>query len=120
MVSRGKPLGDPLSAARAPCRRYTVYILPHSHTDIGYTDVQPDALAKHQRYLEEGMALAARTAGLPPDARFKWNLETLYEADDWLKAATPAQAAAFVKTVKNGGLGLDALLRQRADRIVPP
>jgi hypothetical protein len=25
-----------------PVRKLTVYILPHSHTDIGYTEIQPD------------------------------------------------------------------------------
>jgi alpha-mannosidase len=109
LLSQGKPLGEALSAERTPARQYTVYILPHSHTDIGYTDVQPDALAKHQRYLEEGMALASQTAHRTPDARFKWNLEVLYEADEWLKAATPAQTAQFVKSMKSGGIGLDAL-----------
>ncbi|BDI34401.1 hypothetical protein CCAX7_64520 [Capsulimonas corticalis] len=109
LLADGAPLGEALRAARTPSRRYTIYILPHSHTDIGYTDVQADALAKHQRYLEEGMALAASTAKLPPDARFKWNIETLYEIDDWLKTASPKQIDTFLQTARTGGLGLDAL-----------
>ena len=31
----------------APVRKWTVYVLMHSHVDIGYTDLQPN-IAKKQ------------------------------------------------------------------------
>ena len=34
-------------------------------------------------------------ARLPADDRFRWNLESLVEVDDWLKKATPEQTAQF-------------------------
>lgn len=98
-----------VTAERLPCHRYTIYSLLHSHTDLGYNYTQAEALARHQSYLEEGLALNAASMGLPTDDRFRWNLETLYEADDWLKKATPAQIATFQKAAQTGNLGLDAL-----------
>lgn len=109
LLRKGQPGTPAITAERLPCRRYTIYSLQHSHTDIGYNYLQAEALARHQSYLEEGLALNAASAGLPTDDRFRWNLETLYEADDWLKKATPAQVAAFQKAAQTGNLGLDAL-----------
>ncbi len=106
---KGRSNAPAVAAERLPCRRYTIYSLQHSHTDLGYNYLQAEALARHQSYLEEGLALNAASADLPTDDRFRWNLETLYEADDWLKKATPAQAAAFQKAAQTGNLGLDAL-----------
>jgi hypothetical protein len=109
LSSRGRPEGEPVSAMRRPCRKYAIYILPHSHMDIGYTDLQPATLRRHQEYLEQGLQLAEKTASYPKDARFKWNVESLYEIDGWLKTASPEKIAAFKKAVKDGVLGLDAL-----------
>lgn len=106
---KGQPADPPVAAERQPCHRYTIYSLQHSHTDLGYNYLQADALARHQGYLEEGLVLNAASAHLPTDDRFRWNLETLYEADDWLKKATPVQVAAFQKAAWTDNLGLDAL-----------
>jgi alpha-mannosidase len=109
LFAQGQPLGEALAADRRPCRHYTIYCLEHSHMDIGYAYLQDKALALHQQYLETGLKLNAADANLPPDDRFRWNIESLYEVDDWLKHATPAQTAEFRTAVKSGNLGLSAL-----------
>ena len=48
-----------------PARKLTVYILPHSHTDIGYTAIQTDIEEKQINNLLQGMADARRTANYP-------------------------------------------------------
>ena len=77
--------------------------------DIGYAYLQADALARHQQDLQDGLKLNAAQAGLPPDDRFRWNLESLVEADNWLKQASPEQIAQFQTAVRTGNLGLSAL-----------
>ena len=93
---------------RAPCtlkpaRKLTVYILPHSHTDIGYTAIQTDIEEKQINNLLQGMADARRTADYPEGARFVWNVEVLWAADLFLQrlaadssarsSSTPSSAA---------------------------
>ncbi len=49
-----------------PVRKWVVYLLPHSHVDIGYTHVQTDVEHSHWRYYEQAIAAAHKTADYPP------------------------------------------------------
>lgn len=49
-----------------PVKELTVYITPHSHTDIGYTEIQTAIEKKQVQNLIDGMAAAKRTASYPP------------------------------------------------------
>ena len=93
----------------SPARPWVVYILPHSHVDIGYTNVQTEIEKLQWKYLDEAVALARKTADYPPGARFKWNSEVLWAVDSYLKQATPERREDFVKAVKAGQVHLDAL-----------
>ena len=45
-----------------PVRKWEVYLLHHSHVDIGYTHVQTDVVRKHWQYFEQVIELARKTA----------------------------------------------------------
>lgn len=92
-----------------PVARRELWLLPHSHTDIGYSDRQEVVEKKHWRYLEDAIDLARRTAGYPPGARFKWNVEVLWPVETYLAQASPEQRAAFMDAVRRGWIGLEAL-----------
>ncbi len=91
-----------------PVRQMEIFILPHSHNDIGYTALQADVVKKQNSNIETGLRLARATANYPEGARFKWNVEVLWCVDNYLRAATPEQRAAFIAAVKSGQIGLDA------------
>jgi len=95
--------------ALKPVRRWVVYLLPHSHVDIGYTKVQTQVERDHWRFYEQAIAASRRTASYPPGAQFKWNVEVLWAVDGYLKQATPQKRKAFIEAVKAGWIGLDAL-----------
>lgn len=97
------------SVTLKPVRRMTVYILPHSHTDIGYTEIQTAIETKQVQNLVDGMAAAKRTAGYPEGARFVWNVEVLWAADLYLKRMNDAQRADFLTAVKNGQVVLNGM-----------
>ena len=105
----GQPLTAPVTADRQPCRHYTIYCIQHSHMDIGYAYLQAKTLELHRQYLETGLKRNTETASLPTDDRFRWNLESLVEVDDWLKTATPEQIAQFQTQAQTDNLGLSAL-----------
>jgi len=92
-----------------PVRHWEMYFLSHSHVDIGYTNVQTEIEKLQWKYLDEAMAIARRTAGYPPQARFKWNIEVLWAVDSYLKRATPEKRKEFIDMVKSGQVELDAL-----------
>lgn len=90
-----------------PVPKLTIYIVPHSHTDIGYTEAQALVAKKQVNNLVQGMALARQTATNPPDARFVWNVEVFWAADLYLHSLSPAQKAEFVEAVRRGEVGLN-------------
>ena len=92
-----------------PVRKWVVYLLPHSHIDIGYTHVQTDVERAQWKYLETAMEASKRSASYPEGARFKWNVEVLWAVDGYLQQATPEQREAFFAAVKAGHIGLEAL-----------
>jgi hypothetical protein len=96
------------SFTRSPVRQLTVYVLPHSHIDIGYTALQADVEAKQNDNMEAALRLARETASYPEGSRFKWNVEVLWPVENYLRQATPEKRAAFLKAVKSGQVGLDA------------
>ncbi len=89
-----------------PARRLTVYILPHSHTDIGYTEIQTEIEDKQVNNLLLGLQYARDTASNPPGARFVWNVEVLWAADLFLRRLGPAERNAFFDAVKAGQVAL--------------
>jgi len=92
-----------------PVRKWEIYILHHSHTDIGYTHVQTDVLKMHYKYFEQAIELARESAQNPAGSQFKWNTEVLWAVDNYLRQASPQKRRAFVDAVKKGWIGLDAL-----------
>ncbi len=97
------------TVVRKPVRPMTVYMLPHSHTDIGYTEIQTDIEKRQVQNLIDGMAAAKRTASYPEGARFIWNVEVLWAADLYLHRLSDAQKAEFLAAVKNGQVVLNGM-----------
>jgi len=104
----GKSIGKQTLTIK-PVRKWEVYLLHHSHVDIGYTHVQTEVEQKHWQYYKQVIDLARNTADYPPGSPFKWNVEVLWAVDSFLKQASPADSQAFIDAVKKGWIGLDAL-----------
>ncbi len=92
-----------------PVRPFEVYFLPHSHVDIGFTHQQSEVEQLQWRNIEQGIALAKKTADYPERARYKWNVEVLWAVAGYLKNSPDSTREAFFTAVKNGWIGLDAL-----------
>jgi alpha-mannosidase len=92
-----------------PARQWEIYLLPHSHNDIGYTDVQTAVERKQWSNLETAVETIRKTADYPAGSRFKWNVEVMWAVDSYLKQATPDKQKEFIDAVKAGSIELDAL-----------
>jgi hypothetical protein len=92
-----------------PVRPWVVYILMHSHVDIGYTDIQPHIAAKQARNVTRALELIQETSDYPPEARFRWNLEVGWTYDQFWATATPEQKRQFEQAVRDGYIGVDAM-----------
>ncbi|MGE5361927.1 MAG: polysaccharide lyase family protein, partial [Bacteroidales bacterium] len=96
-------------ATVTPPRVRELWLLPHSHVDIGYTHRQEEVVKIQVGNLEKAMQLARASAGQGAGGQFKWNPEAVWTLDHFLQGATPEQRDAFVKAVKAGDVGVDGL-----------
>lgn len=94
---------------RQPVKPLTVYVLPHSHTDIGYTEIQTAIEDKQVQNLLTGMEIARRTADYPAGARFVWNVEVLWAADLVLQRLGEGARQQFFEAVKAGQVALNGM-----------
>ncbi len=61
----------------------TLYLIPHSHTDIGYTHDPVMVWELHDRFLDQAITLCEATASAPPEARFHWTIEVFASLEHW-------------------------------------
>lgn len=86
----------------APQKKWTLYLVPHVHLDVGYSDYQAKVSAIQSRILDEAMDLTAKH----PEFRFsmdgEWNLE------QYLKTRTPAEQHRVLDAIQHRQLFIPA------------
>ncbi len=92
-----------------PVPKRVIYLLAHSHNDIGYTELQTEVERKQWDNLRKALQLAEKTANYPTGAQFKWNVEVLWAVDSYLKQASQKERENFINAIKKGWVGLQAL-----------
>ncbi len=89
-------------------RQWTVFIYPHSHVDIGYTNTHENVELIHKRNLLYGIDLAKKTTGYPEGSRYLWNPEVLWPVERYLLNASVSEKEMIKDAVEKGFLHLDA------------
>jgi len=100
---------DSVEVRVEPVRKVLIFILPHSHHDLGYTDLQSDVEEKQMANISRGIELARNTANYPPGARFVWNLEVLWGADQFMRTKNEPERQELISAVKKGWIGLNGM-----------
>ena len=81
-------------------KRFTIYVLHHSHTDVGYTETQEKIKRHHVGFIEELVDL------IDLNGDFKWNCESCWCVEQFLKYADAGYIDRFVKHFKNGNISI--------------
>lgn len=92
-----------------PVRPWTVHLVQHTHTDIGYTRPQTEILPEHLRYLDCALDYCDQTDGFPDDARFRWSCEAAWPVREWLRARPPGQLDRLRRRVAEGRIEVTAM-----------
>ena len=108
-LSIGSQVAARASVDVAPVRKWEVYVLMHSHNDIGYTDTQPNIAKKQAQNVRRALELIRQTKDYPEGSRFKWNLEVLMPYEDFRETATAEEMRQFEQAVHDGNIGVDAM-----------
>lgn len=87
----------------------TIYLIHHSHTDIGYTHDQPVVWDLHRRFIDAALDLCERDAGSDDDGAFRWTVETTGVLQHWLRTSSDRQIARFVELARAGRLEVTAM-----------
>jgi len=90
-----------------PAKMWSVYVLPHSHVDIGFTLTQDKVLKLHMRNIDDAIRLGEKTRNYPASARFRWNTEAIWVVDNYLRLADAAKRARFWDAVRRGWINID-------------
>jgi hypothetical protein len=86
-----------------PPKRWTLYWLSSIHTDVGYTDLQENALEVHRKNLD------AALARLPTHPDYRFTAECALQVLSYLENRPADAGAALVRAIQGGKIGFHAL-----------
>jgi hypothetical protein len=92
-----------------PVRQKTLYLLPHSHHDIGYTHVQEEVASIQRQNIREAIRLSYHTKDYPEGAQFKWNSEVTWSVKNYIESCSEEEKEEFNKAVKEGWFEINGL-----------
>jgi alpha-mannosidase len=107
-----RPTGHPrFPEARAPIapqRPWEIYLLQHSHNDLGYTELPTMVYAAHAEYVDQAIQFCKETARYPKDARFRWNLECSWQLRNYVQRRPPEAVKKLIQQLKEGRIEVSA------------
>lgn len=89
-------------------KKWTIYVIHHSHTDIGYTERQEKIEQYHVDFIRQAIAIceAAQTEARKEWAGFKWTCETFWAVEKFLEEATEQEKEQFAAALRRGDIEL--------------
>ncbi|MGB8477568.1 MAG: polysaccharide lyase family protein [Acidobacteriaceae bacterium] len=85
-----------------PQKKWTLFLVPHIHLDVGYSDYQGKVAAIHSRVIDEAMQLIAQH----PDFRF--SLDGYWPLQQYFQTRTPAEQQRAITAIEKQQLYLPA------------
>ncbi|MHB8391449.1 MAG: glycoside hydrolase family 38 N-terminal domain-containing protein, partial [Acidobacteriaceae bacterium] len=85
-----------------PQKKWTLYLVPHIHIDVGYSDYQAKVAVIQSRAIDEAMGLTAQH----PDFRF--SLDGAWPLEQFMKTRTPAERQRLITAIQKQQLFVPA------------
>jgi hypothetical protein len=101
-VRKGETQSIPKPFILAPIREWTIYLVQHTHTDIGYTRPQQEILPEHLRYIDMALDYCDQTDDYPDNSKFRWTCETSWSVREYLDSRPQEQVDRLIKRIKEG------------------
>lgn len=79
----------------SPARKWTVYLVPHEHLDVGYSDFQTKLAELHSRVIDEAMEMSDKSP------EFSFSLDGYWQAEQYLAGRSEEQKQKFYAAVRN-------------------
>jgi len=98
-----------------PVRHWTIYLIQHTHTDIGYTRPQTEILPEHLRYIDYALDFCDQTDDYPDEARFRWTCEVTWPVREYLKTRPKELIERLKQRVLEGRIEIAGLFLNSSD-----
>jgi alpha-mannosidase len=98
-----------------PPKKWEIYFVQHSHTDIGYTRPQSEILAEHMRYIDYALDYCDQTDNMPDDAKFRWTCESAWVTREYLRSRPSSQIERFKKRIAEGRIEVAGMYANMAE-----
>jgi len=87
----------------------TIYLVHHSHTDVGFTADQPIFWELQARFIDDALNTIERMQEGPSNSHFRWTCETTAPVLKWLETASERDIERFVAADRSGHLEVAAM-----------
>ncbi len=87
----------------------TIFLVHHSHTDVGYTHDQPIVWELYRRFLDAAIDACERDLDADSDWSMRWTVETTAPLLHWLQTASDRQVERFLKLARAGRIEVTAM-----------
>ncbi|MCY3414916.1 MAG: hypothetical protein INQ03_24920 [Candidatus Heimdallarchaeota archaeon] len=101
-------------------KAWKVYLIHHTHLDIGYTHPQMEVLQGQMDHINHAMELIEKSKNYPIQAQFRWNPECTWAVEEWMKNSEKSQYEKFVNYVHSGHIGLDGFFLNMLTGLMRP
>jgi len=101
--------GGSFTYAVTPPRRMEVFLLHHTHLDIGYTHHQDEVERIQWASLEEALRLGEASQNYPEGARFIWNPEGLWPVETYVASHPGPETERLLEGIRRGWIQLDGM-----------
>ena len=78
----------------APKRKWTVYMVPHEHLDVGYSDFQTKLAELHSRVIDDALEMTTERP------EFRFSLDGYWQAQQFLEGRSEAEKKKFYDAVR--------------------
>ncbi|MDO9510954.1 MAG: hypothetical protein Q7J34_04285 [Bacteroidales bacterium] len=99
--NKNKPIQE-IEFTLKPLKDWTIYLVQHTHTDIGYTRSQTEILSEHLRYIDYALDYCDQTDNYPDNAKFRWTCEASWAVREYFNSRPEAQINRLIKRVNEG------------------
>lgn len=91
-------------------KKWELFLVQHTHTDIGYTKSQEEMLAEYFRYIDYALDYCDRTDSYPDDAKFRWTCETSWAVREYLLRRPASQIERLKKRIHERRIEVTGML----------
>ena len=89
-----------------------VYLIHHTHMDIGYTDPADAVLDQHLLHMDRVLDLCSGNENSPRDSWFHWTCESAWLVRDYLRCRPQSDRERLLHALRQGWIELQGFLTQ--------